>query len=117
MSFDYSWRTVLFLISVRLDTLLLFPPIQAIRQLPIMIQLFFIFILSFLLSHTITDYPSLNKVLFEQLSIKKNTQMALGGFYIKTDHGSFDASIEKRIDNLKVYLKQIQQGENHAAEG
>lgn len=39
----------------------------------------------------------------------------LGGCLIKTEHGFFDASIEKQIDRLKDLLLQIKQGGSHAS--
>lgn len=47
----------------------------------------------------------------KQLNIKSNEQLRLGGFAIKTEHGLFDASIEKQIDRLKRYLLSHYQGE------
>lgn len=39
--------------------------------------------------------------------------LPLGGCIIKSEHGVFDASIERQIDNLKQVLLQIKSGEQH----
>jgi flagellar assembly protein FliH len=39
-----------------------------------------------------------------QITIKSDEALALGGFIIKTPHGNFDASIENQINKLKDYL-------------
>jgi flagellar assembly protein FliH len=39
-----------------------------------------------------------------QITIKSDEALALGGFIIKTQHGIFDASLEKQINKLKDYL-------------
>ena len=46
----------------------------------------------------------------KQITIKKDEALALGGFIIKTQHGIFDASVEKQIDKLKTYLINLKQG-------
>ncbi|MFI4918184.1 MAG: FliH/SctL family protein [Legionellales bacterium] len=49
------------------------------------------------------------------LKIKSDESLRLGGCLIKTEHGLFDASIEKQIDRLKEVLLQIRQdGMAHA---
>ena len=40
----------------------------------------------------------------EQITIKQDEAMSLGGFIIKTEHGIFNASLEQQINNLKTYL-------------
>lgn len=50
MTLSLTWLTSLFFISIRLGTVLLFTPIQAIRQLPIHARLMFIFSLSMILA-------------------------------------------------------------------
>jgi len=52
---------------------------------------------------------------FNELQIKGDTSLALGGFVIKTSHGIFDASIEKQIDKLKDVLLQIKHRGCHAS--
>ncbi|MDI1352655.1 MAG: flagellar biosynthetic protein FliR [bacterium] len=49
MNLSLPWITSLFFIVIRIGTVLLFTPIQAIRQLPIHARLLFIFIFSMLL--------------------------------------------------------------------
>lgn len=49
MTLSLPWLTTLFFITIRLGTVLLFTPIQAIRQLPIHARLILIFTLSLLL--------------------------------------------------------------------
>jgi flagellar assembly protein FliH len=46
----------------------------------------------------------------QQITIKNDEALALGGFIIKTSHGVFDASIEKQIDKLKEHLICIKEG-------
>lgn len=48
------------------------------------------------------------------MKIKSDDTLILGGYMIKTDHGMFDASIEKQIDRLKALLLQIRQRGQHA---
>lgn len=48
------------------------------------------------------------------LKIKANDNLALGGYVIKTEHGMFDASIEKQIERLKELLIQLRQRGQHA---
>lgn len=43
------------------------------------------------------------------ISIKSDDSLSLGGCVIKTEHGLFDASLEKQIDRLKDYLRQLKQ--------
>lgn len=43
------------------------------------------------------------------ISIKSDDSLSLGGCVIKTDHGLFDASLDKQIDRLKDYLRQLKQ--------
>lgn len=45
------------------------------------------------------------------LRIVPNEQLRLGGCQIKSEHGLFDAGIERQIDNLKQLLLQIKTGE------
>lgn len=47
----------------------------------------------------------------KNLRITPDTGLRLGGCIIKSEHGVFDASIERQIDNLKQVLLQIKQGE------
>lgn len=44
------------------------------------------------------------------LKIKSDESLTLGGCLIKTEHGVFDASIEKQVDKLKDILLHIKQG-------
>lgn len=46
-----------------------------------------------------------------QITIKTHETLALGGFIIKTPHGSFDASVEKQLNQLKDYLSSMKQQE------
>ncbi|MCL9682634.1 FliH/SctL family protein [Legionella maioricensis] len=48
------------------------------------------------------------------LKIKSNDSLILGGYVIKTEHGMFDASIEKQIDRLKDLLLQLRKRGLHA---
>ena len=48
------------------------------------------------------------------LKIKSNDSLTLGGYIIKTDHGIFDASIEKQIERLKDFLLQLRKRGPHA---
>jgi flagellar assembly protein FliH len=49
------------------------------------------------------------------LKIISDNTLALGGCVVKTNHGSFDASIEKQIDKLKSFLLQLKQRGPHAS--
>ncbi|WP_133135595.1 FliH/SctL family protein [Legionella rowbothamii] len=49
------------------------------------------------------------------LKIKTDESLALGGYVLKTNHGIFDASIEKQIDKLKEVLLQLKQRGAHAS--
>jgi flagellar assembly protein FliH len=49
------------------------------------------------------------------LIIKSDDTLSLGGYRLKTEHGMFDASIEKQIDKLKEFLLEIRQRGQHAA--
>lgn len=49
------------------------------------------------------------------LKIKGDESLNLGGYVIKTNHGVFDASIEKQIDKLKEVLIQLKQRGQHAS--
>jgi flagellar assembly protein FliH len=49
------------------------------------------------------------------LKIKSDASLSLGGYVIKTNHGIFDASIEKQIDKLKKVLLQLKQRGQHAS--
>jgi flagellar biosynthetic protein FliR len=62
MTLSLPWITGLFFIFIRLGTVLLFTPIQAIKQLPVSIRLLFIFIMSVLLVHSLPPVPSANNV-------------------------------------------------------
>lgn len=42
-----------------------------------------------------------------EITIKNEEALAVGGFMVKTSHGMFDASVEKQIDKLKQYLMNI----------
>jgi flagellar assembly protein FliH len=48
------------------------------------------------------------------LKIKGDESLTLGGYVIKTEHGIFDASIEKQIDKLKEVLMQLKHRGQHA---
>lgn len=60
MTLSLSWLTHLLFISIRLGTVLLFTPIQAIRQLPIHTRFMFLFILSIVLLNYLSDTLSLS---------------------------------------------------------
>lgn len=45
------------------------------------------------------------------LRIISDEQLRLGGCLINSEHGLFDASIERQIDQLKQFLMQIKQGQ------
>lgn len=49
------------------------------------------------------------------LKIKSDDTLTLGGYVIKTDHGIFDATIEKQINKLKEFLLEIRQRGQNAA--
>lgn len=49
------------------------------------------------------------------LKIKQDDNLALGGCIVTTEHGLFDASIEKQIDKLKELLIGIRQEGLHAS--
>ena len=57
----------------------------------------------------------LDAVHLNGLKIKSDDALTLGGYVIKTDHGIFDASIEKQIDKLKEFLLEIRQRGHNAA--
>lgn len=48
------------------------------------------------------------------LKIKADDSLILGGCLVKTEHGIFDASIETRIERLKQLLLKMKQGERYA---
>lgn len=60
MTLSVPWLTTLFFITIRLGTMLLFTPIQAIRYLPIHARLLFTFSLSFLLTHYAPSHHALS---------------------------------------------------------
>ena len=45
------------------------------------------------------------------LMVKSDDALSLGGCVIKSEHGIFDASIERQIDRLKQFLLEIKQGD------
>ena len=47
------------------------------------------------------------------LKIKSQTDMALGGCLIKTEHGVFDGRLETQIDKLKTFLLQVKHRDYH----
>lgn len=49
----------------------------------------------------------------KNLRIVPNEQLRLGGCQVRSEHGLFDAGIERQIDNLKQVLLQIKQGDRH----
>jgi flagellar assembly protein FliH len=49
------------------------------------------------------------------LKIISDESLSLGGYVIKTNHGVFDANIEKQIDKLKEVLLQLRQRGQHAS--
>lgn len=57
----------------------------------------------------------LETIQLKELKIKSDERLTLGGFLIKTDHGVFDASLEKQVDKLKETLLQLRQGKTHAS--
>lgn len=69
MTLSLLWLSDLFFISIRLGTVFLFTPIQAIRYLPIHARLLFIFTLSMLLANYVPSSPS----------ILSNNAILLGG--------------------------------------
>lgn len=60
MTISLTWLTALLFTTIRLGTVLLFTPIQAIRQLPVHTRLLFIFIFSMLLINYVPNSESLN---------------------------------------------------------
>lgn len=70
MTISLPWLTSLFFITIRLGTVLLFTPIQAIRQLPIHARLILIFTLSMLLANYVPQKSELsnNAILFGGLA-------------------------------------------------
>lgn len=46
----------------------------------------------------------------KNLRVIPDENLRLGGCIVKSEHGIFDASIERQIDNLKQVLLQIKQG-------
>lgn len=48
------------------------------------------------------------------LKIKSDESLHLGGYVLKTEHGFFDANIEKKMDKLKHYLMELRQRGTHA---
>lgn len=69
MTLSLLWLSDLFFISIRLGTVFLFTPIQAIRYLPIHARLLFIFTLSMFLANYVPSSPS----------ILSNNAILLGG--------------------------------------
>lgn len=55
----------------------------------------------------------LNTAHLNGLKIKGDESLTLGGYLIKTNHGVFDASIEKQIDKLKEVLLQLKHRGTH----
>lgn len=49
----------------------------------------------------------------KNLRIVADDTLRLGGCLIKSEHGVFDAGIERQIDSLKQVLLQIKHGEHH----
>jgi flagellar assembly protein FliH len=47
------------------------------------------------------------KGLNQEVRIRSDDSLALGGCYIRTNHGLFDASLERQIDDLKEALLSI----------
>lgn len=68
MTLSLPWLSTLFFVAIRLGTVLLFTPIQAIRQLPVPTRLILIFIFSLL----IVNYIPVGEVI-------DNNRMVLGG--------------------------------------
>ncbi len=60
MTLSLSWLTCLLFITIRLGTVLLFTPIQAIRQLPVHTRLILIFIFSLLLINYVPNQETVN---------------------------------------------------------
>ncbi|MCL9682621.1 flagellar biosynthetic protein FliR [Legionella maioricensis] len=60
MTLSFSWITCLLFITIRLGTVLLFTPIQAIRQLPVHTRLILIFIFSILLMNYVPNQEILD---------------------------------------------------------
>ncbi|CAM2804771.1 flagellar biosynthetic protein FliR [Legionella worsleiensis] len=61
MTLSVAWLTQLLLITIRLGTVLLFTPIQAIRQLPITIRLLLLFSISVLMTSNLKEYASFDE--------------------------------------------------------
>ncbi|MGQ3891450.1 FliH/SctL family protein [Legionella sp. CNM-4043-24] len=49
----------------------------------------------------------------KNLKIVSDDSLHLGGCLIKSEHGLFDAGLERQIDNLKQVLLRIKNGERH----
>lgn len=49
----------------------------------------------------------------KNLRIIPDDNLRLGGCIVRSEHGVFDASIERQIDNLKQVLLQMKQGARH----
>lgn len=86
MSLSLSWLTTLFFITIRLGTLLLFIPIQAIRQLPIHARLIFIFSLSMLLVHFVPLNREFNN---SQILLGSLSEFANGLILTTSLHATF----------------------------
>ena len=56
---------------------------------------------------------SLDLKQYQQLHIVPDDSLRLGGCVVRSEHGVFDASIERQIDNLKQALLTMKLGENH----
>lgn len=48
----------------------------------------------------------------QNLKIRADERLTLGGCLIKNEHGLFDAGIERQIDSLKTVLLQIKKGQS-----
>ena len=75
MTLSLSWITTLMFISIRLGTVLLFTPIQAIRQLPVPVRILLVFMFSGIMVNFI---PPLNPVNNNELLLGSLAEFANG---------------------------------------
>lgn len=83
MTLSLPWLSELFCITIRIGTVLLFTPIQAIRQLPIHLRLLLIFIFSFLLLQQIPAViqPDTNRTLLAGIAEFSNGLILSSSLY------------------------------------
>lgn len=75
MTISLSWLSTLFYITIRLGTLLLLSPVQALRQMPVPARLLFVFIFSLLL---VNFLPNVNQVDTHNLLLGSLAEFANG---------------------------------------